>query len=156
MLKTLLTSVLLAFCLADVARAQDQISARLTLSVTGVPSSMGYATTPNPFKHVWSKPAGAARRFTALSHDDGRTSGMCSGRRWKCIVVGALVGGGLGVFIGNAYGDGPKYATGNSLIGPVRECIANCDGHVNNKREFGISGLIVGGGLVSLFTRNDQ
>lgn len=154
MLKTLLPSVLLLVSLASVARSQDQMSARLTLSVTGVPSSNGYARLRDPFEEISSKSADAARRFAARAANiDEDSPRMCSGRRWKCVLTSALVGAGAGILIGNAIGAEPEYKTEYSIFGPYDRCVAHCQDRHTNASRFGSAGLVIGAGTSFFLTR---
>jgi hypothetical protein len=83
MLKTILVSALLAVSLPIAARSQDQIAARLTLSVAGVSSSIGHPTSPSPFAEIATKSADAARRFAARAvNADYEMPPFCTVLRW--------------------------------------------------------------------------
>ena len=125
MQKTVLLSVLLAASLTSVAKLQDQMSARPTPIVAGVPSSIGYASPPSPFDEISSKSADAARRFAVRTVNiDDDSPRMCSGRRWKCVLAGAFIGVGVGALVGNTIGADPEYETEYGIFGPYDRCVA--------------------------------
>lgn len=148
------TVALLFVGLPNAAKSQDQIAARLTLSVAGGPSSIGHPTSPHPFAEIASKSADAARRFAARTvNTDYDLPPFCTVRRWRCVLAGAFLGAGAGMLIGSALAAEPQYEPENTIFGTVNKCVAHCDDKGRNAARFGIAGIAIGAGVSFFLTR---
>lgn len=153
MLKTLFISALFAVS-ANSAGAQDQISARLSLTVTGVPSSIAYAPSSHPFAGIASKSADAARRFAVrVANVDDDSPQFCTVRRWRCVLASAFLGAGAGILVGGELAAQPEYQTENTSFGPANKCIAHCNDKGRSAARFGTAGVVIGAAASFLLTR---
>lgn len=145
MLKTLLPSVLLAVSMTTAAKSQDHGPARPTSVTIGGPWSIGLASPPDPRDEIASRTADAALRFATRREDtDDDSAGLCAGRRWKCVLMSALVGLSAGTLLGSALGTEPEYQAESTFFGTFDKCVAHCEDKQKNAQRFGLAGLVVG------------
>lgn len=154
MLKTLLLSALLATSLAPAAKSQDRGPVRPVPIVAVGPGSIAHPSPTGPLDEIKTRSTEAALRFATRRVDTGNPSpGLCTGRRWKCVVASGLIGGLAGSLLGSALATEPKYEPRTIVFWTVNQCVAHCDDKYRSAQRFGLAGLVIGASASFALTR---